>query len=128
MSLGRPSCDFGHYSGVMYAEVIPPSTRNVDPFTYDDPIDGGGLASSRPLFPGPAFLRLDAYKSVIADRGATPEEKAFALNRAIRCYAPSRYNHCGGTDVEQSQRRAWFLRLKADYPKSPWAKSLKYYW
>ena len=104
------------------------SEDTLDPFTYDNPIDGGGLASSRPLFPGPAFLRLDAYKSVIADRGATPEEKAFALNRAIRCYAPSRYNHCGGTDVEQSQRRAWFLRLKADYPKSPWAKSLKYYW
>src|SRR5438477_10045792 len=25
-----------HHSGVIYAAVIPPSTRNVDPFTYDD--------------------------------------------------------------------------------------------
>ena len=104
------------------------SEDTLDPFTYDDPIDGGGLASSRPLFPGPAFLRLDVYKSIIADRTATPEEKAFALNRAIRCYAPSQYNHCGGTDVERSQRRAWFMRLKTDYPKSPWATSLNYYW
>lgn len=28
--------DGGFHSGVMYAAVIPPSTRNVDPFTYDD--------------------------------------------------------------------------------------------
>jgi len=100
----------------------------LDPFTFDDPIDGGGLASSRPLFPGPAFLRLDVYRSIIDDRAAAPEEKAFALNRAIRCYEPSRYNHCGGTDVEPPQRRAWFMRLKKDYPESPWATSLKYYW
>lgn len=100
----------------------------LDPFAFDDPIDGGGLASTRPLFPGSLFLRLDVYRSIIADRAATPEENAFALNRAIRCYAPSRYNHCGGTDVEPSERRAWFVRLKTNYPKSPWATSLKYYW
>jgi hypothetical protein len=101
---------------------------SLDPFTFDEPLEGGGLASTKPLFPGPAFQRLDVYRSVIADGTASAEEKAFALNRAIRCYAPSRYNHCGGTDVELPQRRAWFNRLKSTYPQSEWAKSLKYYW
>jgi hypothetical protein len=71
---------------------------------------------------------MDLYRSVIADGKATAEEKAFALNRAVRCYSPSGYNHCGGADVELPQRRAWFNRLKSAYPQSEWAKSLKYYW
>jgi hypothetical protein len=102
--------------------------NSLDPFTFDEPIEGGGLASTKPLFPAAAFQRMDLYRSVIADGKATAEEKAFALNRAVRCYSPSGYNHCGGADVELPQRRAWFNRLKSAYPQSEWAKSLKYYW
>ena len=44
------------------------------------------------------------------------------------CYAPSAMNDCGGADVSKSQRKAWFDQLKRDYPQSPWAKKLRYYW
>lgn len=104
------------------------SVDTIDPFQFDSPIEGGGLASTRPLFPGPVFARLEMYKSIADDRAASPDERAFALNRAIRCYAPSGYNHCGGAEVSLAQRRAWFARLKKTYPDSPWSKSLKYYW
>jgi hypothetical protein len=65
---------------------------------------------------------------VIADRAATADDKAFALNRAVRCYAPGGNNSCSGTEVEQAQRKAWYLRLKRDYPQSRWATTLKNYW
>lgn len=96
--------------------------------TLEQPLEGGGLASTNSLFAGPTFQRFEVYKSVISDNAATPDEKAFALYRAIRCYAPSGYNDCGGTEVGKAQRREWFFRLKKDYPQSRWAKSLKYYW
>jgi hypothetical protein len=59
---------------------------------------------------------------------ATADDKAFALNRAIRCYQPSGGNDCGGADVPLATRKAWYLRLKSQYPASRWAKELKYYW
>jgi len=37
-------------------------------------------------------------------------------------------NTCGGGDVEQSQRKAWYDELKAKYGSTAWARSLKYYW
>jgi hypothetical protein len=46
----------------------------------------------------------------------------------VRCYAPVRVNSCAGTEVPLSTRRAWFRRLKTDYPASRWAKELQYYW
>ena len=89
----------------------------------------GGLGSSRELFPaGRPYARLDVYRSVINNPAASPDEKAFALNRAIRCYAPSHSSDCGGVDVELPVRHGWFDRLKAEYPRSRWAKELKYYW
>jgi hypothetical protein len=30
--------------------------------------------------------------------------------------------------VPVAQRKAWFLRLKREYPSSRWAQELKYYW
>jgi hypothetical protein len=93
------------------------------------PTSGEGLATTRELFPtGRAYSRLEEYKAIMADPGASPDDKALALNRAVRCYAPSRSNSCGGTDVGLAVRRAWYNRLKADYPQSRWAKELKYYW
>jgi hypothetical protein len=68
------------------------------------------------------------YIQVISDSKAEPEDKSFALFRAVMCYAPSGYNDCGGKEVDKAQRKAWFTQLKKQYPGSPWAQQLKYYW
>jgi hypothetical protein len=99
-----------------------------DDFELDDPVPGGGLGASKSQFPGEAYQRLEVYKSVIADPASSNEDRALALNRAVRCYAPTGSNSCGGTEVGVEQRRAWFNRLRRDYPKSRWAQSLKIYW
>ncbi|HEX9932330.1 MAG TPA: hypothetical protein VGB08_05760 [Allosphingosinicella sp.] len=99
-----------------------------DDFPFDAPPAASGLGSSRSQFPGQPYHRLEVYKSVMADTAATPDQRALALNRAIRCYGPSGYNSCGGVDVPVEQRRAWFQRLKRDYPSSRWAQTLRYYW
>ena len=93
---------------------------------YEAPVAGRGLASTRTLFPVAGYSRLEVYKNVIADPRAAPDDKAFALNRAVRCYAPVGSNSCGGIEVSLAVRRAWFQRLKRDYPQSRWAK-LEYY-
>lgn len=77
--------------------------------------------------PGVAH-RLAWYQQVINDAKAEPEDKSYALYRAVMCYAPSGYNDCGGEDVDKSVRKAWFQQLKSRYPGSVWAKELKYYW
>jgi hypothetical protein len=86
------------------------------------------LGGTPSLFPGAAYSRLELYQAIIADPATTPSDKAYALYRAVHCYAPSGYNSCGGRDVAVAQRRSWFQRLKKDYPASTWAKKLKYYW
>lgn len=103
-------------------------SNGFDWFDGDSPATGSGLASSRPQFPGKPYQRLEVYKAIIADPRASDDDRALALNRAVRCYAPSGSNSCGGTEVALSQRRAWYNRLQRDYPKSHWAQSLKHYW
>lgn len=100
--------------GVHYdQEITPPRT------------DLGGVASP---FPGTTFSRMDFYLKVIDNSHAESDARAYALDRAIRCFAPSGYNECGTQDIPQSVRKQWFHTLKTTYPDSPWAKSLKYYW
>lgn len=72
--------------------------------------------------------RQDYYQQVIADAKSEPEDKSYALYRAIMCYAPSGYNDCGGADVDKRERKGWFTQLKSQYPGSVWAQKLKYYW
>ena len=74
------------------------------------------------------FDRQAYYQQVIAAPKAEPEDKSYALYRAIMCYAPSGMNECGGADVDKAQRKGWFSQLKTQYPGSPWAQKLKYYW
>ena len=88
----------------------------------------GALGTGPSQFPGNIYARLDVYKSIIADPAAAPADQALALNRAVRCFAPAGNTQCGGTDVPLAQRRAWFNRLRRDYPATRWAKELKYYW
>ncbi len=89
------------------------------------PNELGGAAKG---FGGKVLTRGDFYTAIIADPKAVPNDKAYALYRAVMCYAPSKANACGNADVSVSQRKAWFDRLKRDYPQSPWAKKLRYYW
>lgn len=85
---------------------------------------GGGANE----YPGTPLARGAIYAAVIADPRSLPEERAYALFRAVNCYAPSGYNGCGGVDVPVAQRKAWFDRLRREFPRSAWAQKLKYYW
>lgn len=91
-------------------------------------VNGGVLGSAPSDSWGKLFSRGGAYKIIIADASAAPDLKAYALYRAIRCYAPSGFNDCGGDDVDKSVRKSWFRTLKTRYRNSVWAKSLEYYW
>jgi len=86
------------------------------------------VARSRNGFPGKPIERMTIYQEVIASPLASADDKAFALNRAVRCYQPAGYNSCGGEDVEKPVRKAWYDRLRKEYPGTAWAKELKYYW
>ena len=100
--------------------------NDLDGMSRGPPADELGGAPT--LFPGQLFARLDAYKAVIADPKAPPDDRAYAFYRAINCYAPASVNECDGADVAKSVRAGWFQTLKSDYPKSEWALALKYYW
>lgn len=103
-------------------------TNGLDGFSIDARPEShllGGVANE---FPGKPFERLEAYKSLIANPATPANEKAYALYRAVNCYAPSGNNSCNGAEVEPAVRKAWFNQLKKSYPQSTWAKSLKYYW
>jgi len=102
-------------------------TRGFDGFAFDKPRPSG-LGSRAAPFPGSPTTRMPIYRAVIADRAASADDAAFALNRAIRCYEPSGYSSCGGEDVDKAVRKGWFTRLKSQYPKSSWAQNLRYYW
>lgn len=99
-----------------------------DIFPFDTPLTPGELGGTPSLFPGKPMPRQAIYQSVMSDRAATPDEQAYALYRAVRCYAPAGSNDCGGAEVPVAQRRAWYNRLKAQFPRSRWAQSLKFYW
>ncbi len=88
----------------------------------------GSLGSTASDFKGETFSRLDGYKQVIANAKAPKNDKAYALFRAINCYAPAGYNSCGGQDVEPAVRKAWFRQLKTGFGDTQRGKSLQYYW
>jgi hypothetical protein len=99
-----------------------------DQFELDHQPSRQDLGGTKTLFAGPVYSRLETYKSIVADPKAAGDDKAYALFRAVNCYAPSGNNTCGGTEVDKSVRKSWFTRLKSDYPKSRWASELRYYW
>jgi hypothetical protein len=102
--------------------------NGLDSMPLDQRPGSGQLGSSEPGFKGDVFSRLNGYQTVIADAKAGRDDKAYALFRAINCYGPSGYNSCGGKDVAQSVRKAWFKQLKTTYGSTSWGKSLQYYW
>lgn len=87
-----------------------------------------GEIGTKDNYPGKVMPRHDYYTAIMNDPAATRDQQAYAHYRAIRCYAPSGNNSCGGEGVEIETRIAWFKRLKARYAGTKWAKELKYYW
>ncbi|OLL27367.1 hypothetical protein BTH42_33250 [Burkholderia sp. SRS-W-2-2016] len=86
------------------------------------------LGSAPSQFRGKVVERITNYQTVIGDTRASADDRAYALYRAIRCFAPSGYSDCGGNDIPVDTRKRWFNTLKAAYPHSKAAQSLKYYW
>jgi hypothetical protein len=97
-----------------------------DPLNASAP--AGELGSAHSQFPGRSFARLDAYKLIIADPKALAADRAYALYRAINCFASVGRNRCDGVDVPLAERKRWFQTLKHDYAGSVWAADQKYYW
>ncbi|MBD3842787.1 MAG: hypothetical protein IE909_13065, partial [Campylobacterales bacterium] len=81
----------------------------------------------KPTISGKIFARGEIYKDIIKS-SRKDDLHAYALYRAIQCYAPSGINDCGGIEVAKNTRKQWYDQIKRDYPTSAWAKSLKYYW
>ncbi|MBW8823815.1 MAG: hypothetical protein JF567_06240 [Xanthomonadales bacterium] len=86
------------------------------------------LGTTPLLFPGGQGNRQAVYRRVMADANVSGDDRAYALVRAIRCYAPSGNNDCGGDDVPTSERKHWFTTLKTTYRTSHWASSVDHYW
>ena len=87
--------------------------------------DLGGTDS---LFPVTNYSRMDGYLQVIANKQAPGDARAYALFRAVNCYARSGFSNCGNQDIPLSTRKQWFQMLHKEYPDSTWAKTSKYYW
>lgn len=85
------------------------------------------LGENQVAFNQPVFARGEVYKRIISNT-KNADLKAYALYRAINCYAPGGLNDCGGTAVEKPVRKSWFEQLKQNYPNTQWAKALNYYW
>jgi hypothetical protein len=96
--------------------------------SYDTPPSRDELGGGAHDFPGHPIGRGPLYQMVIADPRASADDKAHALARLVRCYAPSGSDGCGGLSLNPAERKALFLRLKHDYPASSWAQQLRYYW
>ncbi|MEL1249620.1 hypothetical protein [Aurantiacibacter gilvus] len=87
-----------------------------------------GTLGSHASYPGEATPRSRFYSDIIAQRGVSREDRAYALYRAIHCYAPSGYSSCGGEQVAEEQRAAWFRRLKNEFGDTRWGEEAEYYW
>ena len=111
---------------VCLSEFVRVSGVDGDRIDAAPPADELGGAPSQ--FTGGPYWRLDRYQALLADPKTQGTVRAYLLYRAVRCYASSGANHCGGKDVDKAQRKAWFETLKKDFAGSAWAQQLKYYW
>lgn len=102
--------------------------NGLDDHTLDQPPRAGELGSAPSQFHGTLHSRLASYQTLMKAPQASRDDKAYALFRAINCYAPSGYNSCDGQDIAKDERKQWFQTLKRQYADTPWAQRLKYYW
>lgn len=102
--------------------------HGLDDFPLNNQPEMQELGGTESQFAGKFFSRLDGYQQVIASKQAAHEDKAYALYRAVNCFAPSGYNSCGTQDIPLTQRKQWFDTLKSRFGDTRWAQQLKYYW
>lgn len=102
--------------------------NGLDGMSLDQRRNADRLGGTAPGYAGEVFSRLEGYKQVLGNTKAEHKDQAYALFRAINCYAPSGNNSCGGKEVEPSTRKAWFKQLKTTYADTSWGKSLQFYW
>ena len=102
--------------------------NDMDDDSLDKPPPKGDLGGMPTAFPGKPYARSATYASIIGDRAAPAEDRAYALYRAVRCYQPSGGNACGGPEAAKATRHGWYESLKRDYPGSRWAKRLSLWW
>jgi hypothetical protein len=102
--------------------------NGLDFYALDHQPDEQQLGGTATQFPGKPYSRLDGYMKVMADGKAGRTDRAYALYRAINCFAPSQSNSCGPQEIPQNQRKQWFQTLKSRYGNTVWAKTLRYYW
>jgi len=103
--------------------------NNFDGYTaLDTPPKRTALGGAAREFRGVPTTRGVFYAAAIANPRTATDDRAYALFRAVKCYAPTGYNACGREQAPKAQRKAWFDTLKREYPRSPWAQQLKYYW
>jgi hypothetical protein len=98
-----------------------------DNIRIDDAQPAGELGSFAE-YPGAPIPRSRFYSDIIGEVGVPRDERAYALYRAIRCYAPGGTSSCGGEEVPLAQRIAWFRRLKGEFGNTRWGRQAKYYW
>ncbi|MFA8389124.1 hypothetical protein ACEPUD_03250 [Burkholderia ubonensis] len=132
-----PADPKGHNCVAEFVRRYPPVYGNDDPSFGRSPADPRtwaskkappSLGSAPSQFQGGTYARIDSYRKVIGNAQAPADDRAYALYRAVRCFAPAGYSECGGNDIPTRTRKQWFNTLKAAYPRSKWAQSLKYYW
>jgi hypothetical protein len=102
--------------------------NGLDGMSLDQRRNADRLGGTAPGYAGEVFSRLEGYKQVLGNSKAEHKDQAYALFRAINCYAPSGNNSCGGKGVEPAARKAWFKQLKTTYADTSWGKSLQFYW
>jgi hypothetical protein len=86
------------------------------------------LGGTPDRFAGKVRTRLDLYLAVIGNPTAQGDAEAYALYRAVNCFASSGSNHCGDQDIPKEQRKRWFDRLKQTYKDNAWGRAQKYWW
>lgn len=86
------------------------------------------LGGTGTIFAGEPIARQEYYRDIMKSPKAARKDRAYALYRAVNCYAPIGNNACGGKEVAKSQRKAWYNELKSKYAETDWAQKLQYYW
>ena len=93
-----------------------------------EPLRPDLLGGSPDRFGGRDRSSLDLYRRVIDNPKASDDDRAYALHRALRCFATSGGNHCDGQDIAKAQRKRWFTLLKTRYGKTSWGRAQRVYW
>jgi hypothetical protein len=102
--------------------------HGLDDFPLNSQPESHELGGTASQFTGTPFSRLAGYLQVMNSKNAAHDDKAYALFRAVNCFAPSGYNSCGPQEIAIEQRKQWFQTLKSHYADTRWGQQLKYYW